>query len=63
MCCCCVLTEAPGLSNTSLIILHQLEDKMKAHCLLVDFLHKVRSSAGLGGWGLGLVAFVSLSAQ
>ncbi|KAK7800044.1 hypothetical protein U0070_000925 [Myodes glareolus] len=33
--------EAPGLSNTSLIILHQLEDKMKAHCLLVDFLHQV----------------------
>ncbi|GAB1293790.1 Nuclear pore complex protein Nup133 [Apodemus speciosus] len=34
--------EAPGLSNTSLIILHQLEDKMKAHCLLVDFLHQQR---------------------
>ncbi|XP_015359795.1 nuclear pore complex protein Nup133 isoform X2 [Marmota marmota marmota] len=33
--------EAPGLSNTSLIILHQLEDKMKAHGLLVDFLHQV----------------------
>uniref|UniRef100_A0A8I6A7P7 Nuclear pore complex protein Nup133 n=1 Tax=Rattus norvegicus TaxID=10116 RepID=A0A8I6A7P7_RAT len=33
--------EAPGLSNTSLIVLHQLEDKMKAHCLLVDFLHQV----------------------
>ncbi|XP_013011927.1 nuclear pore complex protein Nup133 isoform X2 [Cavia porcellus] len=33
--------EAPGLSNTSLIILHQLEDKMKAHCLLMDFLHQV----------------------
>ncbi|XP_020024420.1 nuclear pore complex protein Nup133 isoform X3 [Castor canadensis] len=40
--------EAPGLSNTSLIILHQLEDKMKAHCLLVDFLHKVGLFGRLG---------------
>ncbi|KAM8813256.1 nuclear pore complex protein Nup133 [Rhynchonycteris naso] len=33
--------EAPGFSNTSLIILHQLEDKMKAHTFLMDFLHQV----------------------
>ncbi|KAK1327991.1 hypothetical protein QTO34_012413 [Cnephaeus nilssonii] len=33
--------EAPGFSNTSLIILHQLEDKMKAHSFLVDFIHQV----------------------
>lgn len=37
----CVSTEAPGFSNTSLIILHQLEDKMKAHSFLVDFIHQV----------------------
>uniref|UniRef100_A0A8D2B3T8 Nuclear pore complex protein Nup133 n=1 Tax=Sciurus vulgaris TaxID=55149 RepID=A0A8D2B3T8_SCIVU len=40
--------EAPGLSNTSLIILHQLEDKMKAHGLLVDFLHQVGLFGRLG---------------
>lgn len=39
--CCCVSTEAPGFSNTSLIILHQLEDKMKAHSFLMDFIHQV----------------------
>ncbi|KAM6185565.1 nuclear pore complex protein Nup133 [Rhynchocyon petersi] len=33
--------EVPGFSNTSLIILHQLEDKMKAHSFLMDFLHQV----------------------
>ncbi|XP_004384176.1 nuclear pore complex protein Nup133 isoform X1 [Trichechus manatus latirostris] len=33
--------EAPGFSNTSLIILHQLEDKMKAHSFLMDFIHQV----------------------
>lgn len=42
--------EAPGLSNTSLIILHQLEDKMKAHCLLVDFLHQVGLFRRLGSY-------------
>ncbi|KAM4828637.1 nuclear pore complex protein Nup133 [Thomomys bottae] len=40
--------EAPGLSNTSLIILHQLEDKVKAHCLLIDFLHHVGLFERLG---------------
>lgn len=40
--CCCISTEAPGFSNTSLIILHQLEDKMKAHSFLMDFIHQVR---------------------
>ncbi|KAM5235648.1 nuclear pore complex protein Nup133 [Ctenodactylus gundi] len=40
--------EAPGLSNSSLIILHQLEDKMKAHGLLVDFLHQVGLFGRLG---------------
>lgn len=33
--------EAAGLTNTSLILLHQLEDKMKAHSFFVDFLHQV----------------------
>ncbi|XP_044148051.1 nuclear pore complex protein Nup133 [Bufo gargarizans] len=33
--------EASGLSNTSLILLHQLEDKMKAHSFFLDFLHQV----------------------
>ncbi|ELK34847.1 Nuclear pore complex protein Nup133 [Myotis davidii] len=33
--------EAPGFSNTSLIILHQLEDKIKAHAFLMDFIHQV----------------------
>ncbi|XP_008583003.1 PREDICTED: nuclear pore complex protein Nup133 [Galeopterus variegatus] len=36
-----VLEESPRFSNTSLIILHQLEDKMKAHSLLMDFIHHV----------------------
>ena len=39
--CYCVSPEAPGFSNTSLIILHQLEDKMKAHSFLMDFIHQV----------------------
>lgn len=33
--------EAAGFSNISLILLHQLEDKMKAHSFYVDFLHEV----------------------
>ncbi|KAK2086091.1 hypothetical protein P7K49_035516 [Saguinus oedipus] len=33
--------EVPGFSNASLIILHQLEDKMKAHSFLMDFIHQV----------------------
>ncbi|XP_069810810.1 nuclear pore complex protein Nup133 [Dendropsophus ebraccatus] len=33
--------EAAGLTNTSLILLHQLEDKMKAHSFFLDFLHQV----------------------
>ncbi|KAM9316718.1 nuclear pore complex protein Nup133 [Gastrophryne carolinensis] len=33
--------EAACLSNTSLILLHQLEDKMKAHSFFLDFLHQV----------------------
>lgn len=33
--------EAPGFNNTSLIILHQLEDKMKAHSFFMDFIHQV----------------------
>ncbi|KAM4772603.1 nuclear pore complex protein Nup133 [Rhinophrynus dorsalis] len=33
--------EATGFSNTSLILLHQLEDKMKAHLFFMDFLHQV----------------------
>ncbi|CAH2251509.1 nuclear pore complex Nup133, partial [Pelobates cultripes] len=33
--------ETAGVCNTSLIILHQLEDKMKAHSFFMDFLHEV----------------------
>nr|XP_033794585.1 nuclear pore complex protein Nup133 isoform X1 [Geotrypetes seraphini] len=33
--------ESAGFSNTSLILLHQLEDKMKAHSFFMDFLHQV----------------------
>ncbi|XP_063297517.1 nuclear pore complex protein Nup133-like [Pelobates fuscus] len=33
--------ETAGICNTSLIILHQLEDKMKAHSFFMDFLHEV----------------------
>ncbi|XP_040183145.1 nuclear pore complex protein Nup133 [Rana temporaria] len=33
--------ETAYLSNTSLILLHQLEDKMKAHSFFLDFLHQV----------------------
>ncbi|XP_037366089.1 nuclear pore complex protein Nup133 [Talpa occidentalis] len=40
--------EAPGFSNTSLIILHQLEDKMKAHSFLMDFIHQVGIFGRLG---------------
>uniref|UniRef100_A0A8C2R1S0 Nucleoporin Nup133/Nup155-like C-terminal domain-containing protein n=1 Tax=Capra hircus TaxID=9925 RepID=A0A8C2R1S0_CAPHI len=40
--------EAPGFSNTSLIILHQLEDKMKAHSFLMDFIHQVGLFRRLG---------------
>ncbi|KAF3823823.1 hypothetical protein GH733_006827 [Mirounga leonina] len=40
--------EAPGFSNTSLIILHQLEDKMKAHSFLMDFVHQVGLFGRLG---------------
>ncbi|XP_004453427.2 nuclear pore complex protein Nup133 [Dasypus novemcinctus] len=40
--------EAPGFSNTSLIILHQLEDKMKAHSFLMEFIHQVGLFGRLG---------------
>ncbi|XP_060048009.1 nuclear pore complex protein Nup133 [Erinaceus europaeus] len=40
--------EAPGFNNTSLIILHQLEDKMKAHSFLMDFIHQVGLFERLG---------------
>uniref|UniRef100_A0A2K6CMG8 Nuclear pore complex protein Nup133 n=1 Tax=Macaca nemestrina TaxID=9545 RepID=A0A2K6CMG8_MACNE len=42
--------EAPGFSNTSLIILHQLEDKMKAHSFLMDFIHQVGLFGRLGSF-------------
>lgn len=38
----CTLSEAAGFSNTSLILLHQLEDKTKAHSFFIDFLHQVK---------------------
>lgn len=34
--------EAAGFSNTSLILLHQLEDKTKAHSFFIEFLHQVK---------------------
>ncbi|XP_003791033.1 nuclear pore complex protein Nup133 [Otolemur garnettii] len=40
--------EAPGFSNSSLIILHQLEDKMKAHSFLMDFIRQVGLFERLG---------------
>ncbi|XP_036386531.1 nuclear pore complex protein Nup133 [Megalops cyprinoides] len=33
--------ESAGFSLSSLILLHQLEDKMKAHCFFMDFLQQV----------------------
>ncbi|XP_017381982.1 nuclear pore complex protein Nup133 [Cebus imitator] len=42
--------EVPGFSNTSLIILHQLEDKMKAHSFLMDFIHQVGLFGRLGSF-------------
>ncbi len=35
------LVEGAGFTLTSLILLHQLEDKMKAHRCLMDFLLQV----------------------
>ncbi|RXM33673.1 Nuclear pore complex protein Nup133 [Acipenser ruthenus] len=40
--------ETVGFSHTSLILLHQLEDKMKAHCFFIDFLHQVGLFERLG---------------
>lgn len=40
--------ESTGLPLTSLIILHQLEDKMKAHGCFMDFLHQVGLLERLG---------------
>ncbi|XP_002760617.4 nuclear pore complex protein Nup133 [Callithrix jacchus] len=42
--------EVPGFSNASLIILHQLEDKMKAHSFLMDFIHQVGLFGRLGSF-------------
>ncbi|OXB74968.1 UNVERIFIED_CONTAM: hypothetical protein H355_011764 [Colinus virginianus] len=42
--------EASGFSNTSLILLHQLEDKTKAHSFFVDFLHQVGIFERLGSF-------------
>ncbi|XP_006146075.1 nuclear pore complex protein Nup133 [Tupaia chinensis] len=42
--------EAPGFSTTSLIVLHQLEDKMKAHAFLMDFIHQVGLFGRLGAF-------------
>ncbi|XP_069463030.1 nuclear pore complex protein Nup133 isoform X1 [Ambystoma mexicanum] len=44
--------EAAGFSNTSLILLHQLEDKMKAHSLFMDFIHKVGLFDRLGTYSV-----------
>ncbi|XP_041108732.1 nuclear pore complex protein Nup133 [Polyodon spathula] len=40
--------ETVGFSQTSLILLHQLEDKMKAHCFFIDFLLQVGLFERLG---------------
>ncbi|XP_057263012.1 nuclear pore complex protein Nup133 isoform X2 [Pezoporus wallicus] len=42
--------EAVGFSNTSLILLHQLEDKTKAHSFFIDFLHQVGVFERLGSF-------------
>ncbi|NXG42669.1 NU133 protein, partial [Psilopogon haemacephalus] len=42
--------EAAGFSNTSLILLHQLEDKTKAHNFFVEFLHQVGVFERLGSF-------------
>ncbi|XP_068795142.1 nuclear pore complex protein Nup133 isoform X1 [Struthio camelus] len=42
--------EAAGFSNTSLILLHQLEDKTKAHLFFIDFLHQVGVFERLGSF-------------
>ncbi|OXB58236.1 hypothetical protein ASZ78_001116, partial [Callipepla squamata] len=42
--------EASGFSNTSLILLHQLEDKTKAHSFFIDFLHQVGIFERLGSF-------------
>ncbi|KYO18784.1 nuclear pore complex protein Nup133 isoform X1 [Alligator mississippiensis] len=42
--------EAAGFSNTSLILLHQLEDKTKAHSFFIDFLHQVGLFEQLGSF-------------
>ncbi|NXF97097.1 NU133 protein, partial [Eubucco bourcierii] len=42
--------EAAGFSNTSLILLHQLEDKTKAHNLFIEFLHQVGVFEHLGSF-------------
>lgn len=40
---CVSSAESAGFPLTSLIILHQLEDKMKAHGCFMDFLLQVRT--------------------
>ncbi|NXX93452.1 NU133 protein, partial [Centropus bengalensis] len=40
--------EAAGFSHTSLILLHQLEDKTKAHFFFIEFLHQVGVFERLG---------------
>ncbi|XP_010705320.1 nuclear pore complex protein Nup133 [Meleagris gallopavo] len=42
--------EASGFSNTSLILLHQLEDKTKAHSFFIEFLHQVGIFERLGSF-------------
>ncbi|KFW80697.1 Nuclear pore complex protein Nup133, partial [Manacus vitellinus] len=42
--------EAAGFSNTSLILLHQLEDKTKAHSFFIEFLHQVGVFERLGSF-------------
>ncbi|KFP25696.1 Nuclear pore complex protein Nup133, partial [Colius striatus] len=42
--------DAAGFSNTSLILLHQLEDKTKAHSFFIEFLHQVGVFERLGSF-------------
>uniref|UniRef100_A0A8C0C1L3 Nuclear pore complex protein Nup133 n=1 Tax=Buteo japonicus TaxID=224669 RepID=A0A8C0C1L3_9AVES len=49
-CCCFCVAATAGFSNTSLILLHQLEDKTKAHSFFIEFLHQVGAFERLGSF-------------
>uniref|UniRef100_A0A8C5UD25 Nuclear pore complex protein Nup133 n=1 Tax=Malurus cyaneus samueli TaxID=2593467 RepID=A0A8C5UD25_9PASS len=49
-CCCFCVAATAGFSNTSLILLHQLGDKTKAHSFFIEFLHQVGVFDRLGSF-------------